>query len=228
MTSDLANLRLFQLISPTLPIGSFTYSQGIEWSVEAGWISNPENLSEWLESVLKDSLVWLELPILLRLYDACKNNDAIVFNHWSQQLLASRESKELRQEELNRARALLTVLNKLPEASSWPELREWRDALLNSQVSSFALAAKYWGIDHRQTLLGYVWSWLENAVTVAVKLIPLGQSDGQITLHSLSSLIPDAIDVAMSVDDDDIGASTPALAIASSLHEAQYTRLFRS
>jgi len=228
MNSDIANLRLYQLISPTLPIGSFTYSQGMEWSVESDWINNRETLSEWLVSVLNDSLVWLELPILLRLFDACHNNDTNSFNHWSEQLLASRESMELRQEELNRARALLSVLNKLPDASSWTELHEWGDALLNSQASSFALAAKHWGIDRRQTLIAYAWSWLENAVTVAVKLIPLGQSDGQTTLYHLSNSLPDAIDMAMSIGDDDIGASTPALAIASSLHETQYTRLFRS
>ena len=225
MQPQLTQLRLFQLISPTLPIGSFTYSQGMEWAIEKGWIKNPESLKQWIESVLTHSLAYLELPLLLRLQRASQCNDSDSFQHWSQLLLSHRETNELRQEELNRARALLAILNKL---SSWAELTEWKDALLCSQASGFALAASYWEIDERTTLNGYAWAWLENSVSVAVKLIPLGQSDGQIILHELSEKLPEITELAFTVEDDEIGASTPALAIASSLHETQYTRLFRS
>jgi len=228
MQSELASLRLFQLISPSLPVGAFTYSQGMEWAVEQGWISDPQNLSDWLETILNDSLSWLELPILIRLYHASKSKDAEKFTHWNQILLACRETRELRQEELNRARALLAVLNKLPDAAQWHELFTWREALLKTQLAGFSLSAERWQIDCRQALNAYAWSWLENAVTVAVKLIPLGQSDGQIALHQLSEKIPAAVDLAFRVKDEEIGASTVAMAIASSLHETQYTRLFRS
>lgn len=232
MPSHLSHLRLYQLISPSLPIGAFTYSQGMEWAVENGWIYDSESLSEWLETMLKDSLLWLELPILLRLYQARENNDAELFLQWSQQLYASRETAELRQEEMNRARALLSVLNKLPhtgfEQDNWPELLLWREALLKSQIAGFALAAYQWEIEKKEMITGYAWSWLENAVTVAIKLVPLGQSDGQSVLYRLAETLPQLVDDVIQVTDDEIGASTIASAIASSLHETQYTRLFRS
>ena len=225
MQSQLTQLRLFQLISPTLPIGSFTYSQGMEWAIENGWINNPIDLKHWVQSVLSNSLAYLELPILIRLHRASQSNDVDAFHYWSQLLLAHRETSELRQEELNRARALLAVLNKL---SNWPELTEWKNALLCSQASGFALAANYWGIDERTTLNGYTWAWLENGVNAAVKLVPLGQTDGQTILYQLANEIPTAIDLALKLNDEELGASTPALAIASSMHEIQYCRLFRS
>ncbi len=228
MPTELASLRLFQLISPALPIGAFTYSQGMEWAVENAWIKTPKDLSGWLYDVLQDSLVWLELPLMQRLYRAAEKDDAAAFFHWSQYLLASRETRELREEEKHRARAMLAGLEKLPDVKGWQELLTWREALLKSQAASFALAAARWKIPCQQAMQGYAWSWLENAVTVAVKLVPLGQSDGQVILHQLSEHIPPAIQAAMTVSDEDIGASTPAMAIASSLHEVQYSRLFRS
>ncbi len=227
-TKELAQLRLFQLINPSLPIGSFTYSQGMEWAVENGWVKDAQTLFAWLESVLLDSLLWLELPILSRLYDTSKKQQSELFFTWSQQLLASRETKELRQEEINRGRAVLMVLNKLPVSPAWPELLSWRPALLKTQAASFALASVKWGISQKDLLMGYAWSWLDNAITVAIKLIPLGQSDGQAALYQLSELLPELVEQVGDINDDGIGASTPALAIASSLHETQYTRLFRS
>ncbi len=227
-TNELAQLRLFQLINPSLPIGSFTYSQGMEWAVENGWITDANTLFSWLESVLFDSLACLELPILSRLYDASKEQQTEQFSAWSQQLLASRETKELRQEEINRGRAVLMVLNKLPVSPTWPELLNWRPALLKTQAASFALASVKWKIPQKDLLMGYAWSWLDNAITVAIKLIPLGQSDGQAALYQLSELLPELVEQARAINDEKIGASTPALAIASSLHETQYTRLFRS
>jgi len=226
--SDIASLRLYQLISPSLPIGSFTYSQGMEWAVENAWVNNVDSLSGWLETQMKDSLAWLELPLLLRLHGACETNDQLRFFSCSHQLYVSRETNELRQEELNRARALLMVLNKLPGSENWPQLLAWRDALLKSQIAGFSLASYQWQINKKQMLFGYTWSWLENAVTVAIKLIPLGQSDGQAVLYRLAEKIPSVVESTMLVNDEDIGASTAALAIASSLHETQYTRLFRS
>jgi len=228
MNSELSQLRLFQLISPSLPIGSFTYSQGMEWAIEAQWIKDVNSLSDWVESVLLDSLLWLEFPILKRLFIASVENNSEDFMYWSHYLFASRETTELRQEELNRARALLMVLNKMPDSNSWPELVTWRGALLKSQASNFALAAAYWGVDQKQMLMGYAWSWLENIVTVAIKLIPLGQSDGQSVMYKIAELLPEIIRQSETIVDDDIGASTTALAISSSLHETQYTRLFRS
>ncbi|VAW78771.1 Urease accessory protein UreF [hydrothermal vent metagenome] len=221
-------LRLLQLISPTLPTGAFTYSQGLEWAVECGWIRNEQDTRQWLQSVLRDSLQYLELPVLVRLYEAAEIHDTTQFTHWSHWLYASRETSELRDEEKQRARALFTVLGNLPDNDHWPELENWRQAVLTCQLSGYALAACRWHIALTDLLQGYAWSWLENAVAAAVKLVPLGQTEGQRLLYELSREIGGIIEQATTLDDNLIGAGMPALAIASSLHETQYSRLFRS
>ncbi len=225
--SSLQGLRLLQLFNPNLPDGAFTYSQGMEWAVECGWLRNEMDTRRWLQSVLRDSLQYLEVPVLIRLYEAAGNNRHDEFQYWSRWLYASRETRELRNEEKQRARALLTVLENLP-GCEWAGLENWRPALLLSQLAGFALAASHWRIDMKDLLPGYAWSWLENAVAVAVKLVPLGQTEGQRLLYELSADIGAIVEGAAMLDDDAIGASTPALAIASSLHESQYSRLFRS
>jgi len=226
--SSLSSLRLMHLISPNLPTGAFTYSQGMEWAVECGWLNNEAETKQWLSSVLTDSLQYLELPLLYRLYESVNNNSHKEFQHWSQWMYASRETYELREEEKQRARALYSLLIKLPESEQWSELNNWKDALLKSQIGGYALAASHWKIPLRDLLLGYTWSWLENAVAAAIKLVPLGQSEGQRLLYEFSEQIVNAVDQACLIDEEHIGASTPALAIASSLHESQYSRLFRS
>jgi len=226
--SSFAALRLMHLISPNLPTGAFTYSQGLEWAVECGWISNEEEAKQWLQCVLTDSLQYLELPLLFRLYQALEHNRPLEFNQWSQWMYASRETYELREEEKQRARALYSLLKKLPDSDNWTELENCKAALLKSQVAAYALAAKHWKISANDLLLGYTWSWLENAVAAAIKLVPLGQSEGQRLLYELTEDIVNTVEQASLMDDERIGASTPALAIASSLHENQYSRLFRS
>ncbi|NOZ37833.1 MAG: urease accessory protein UreF [Gammaproteobacteria bacterium] len=226
--SSLPDLRLLQLFSPNLPTGAFSYSQGMEWALECGWLKNESDTRRWLQSVLNDSLQYLELPLLLRLYEAAESNSQALFQHWSEWLYASRETRELRNEEQQRARALLSVLKKLPDSHHWCELESWQAALLASQLAGYALAASHWHIALKDLLVVYSWSWLENAVAVAVKLVPLGQTEGQRLLYEFSANIEALVERARLLEDDDIGASTAALAIASSLHETQYSRLFRS
>ncbi|MGB5598019.1 MAG: urease accessory protein UreF [Thiothrix litoralis] len=224
MSTDLALLRLLHLVSPTLPIGSFTYSQGIEWAVECGWVTCPADLRGWLESQLHGSITQIDIPVLQRLYQAVEQRDTARLAHWIDILNASRETSELLLEEKNRGRALtdLLIALEIPHAAAWKPL------LAQSQSAAFALAAVHWHIPLQDAAGGYVWSWLENLVLSAVKIIPLGQTQGQKILHQMTPLIPAAVVQGLQVADDDIGAASPALAIASSRHETQYTRLFRS
>ena len=221
---DLALLRLLQLVSPSLPVGGFTYSQGIEWAVECGWIKTATDLEAWLEDQLHSTIARLDLPVLMRLYAAAQRDDLATLQQWSSFLLACRETSELRMEERNRGRALADLLVKLELPGSAP----WKTTLADAQLAGFAFAACHWAIPLEQAALGYAWSWLENLVLAAVKLIPLGQTQGQQVLQRLSPMVPPLIPVARQLQDDEIGAANPALAIASSLHETQYTRLFRS
>lgn len=217
-------LRLMHLVSPSLPIGAFTYSAGIEWAVEAGWIRSAEDLEQWLLDQLHNGLAPLDLPIAMRMHRAAECTDLDATARWIDWLLAARETAELRQEEVNRGRALAGLLL----AWGLPNADRWRLQLARSQTAGFAFAAANWGISAEAMAAGLAWGWLENLTLAATKIIPLGQTDGQRLLHRLLLCIPEAVRQAAELDDRDIGASSPALAIASSAHEQQYTRLFRS
>jgi urease accessory protein len=213
-----------QLVSPALPIGGFTYSQGLEYAVEAGWVTDVPGLQDWLLGQIEDTVACLEVPVLARLYHACVSRDLDALEEWSHYLLASRETAELRLEEQQRARALARLLVDLGVSDA----KHWVTAMHHCQAAPYALAAVGWGIRLPEAALGYAWSWLENMVAAAIKLVPLGQTDGQRVQLALAESIPDAVKKGLALDDEQVGASAPALALASSLHETQYTRLFRS
>lgn len=215
--------RLFQLISPSLPIGSYTYSQGIEWSVEEGWITNQDELEAWLLGLLQTTQQHLELPLLIRFMQAWASADLQSLEHWNAYLLASRETAELRLEESNRARAFSQVLLGLDDSA-----QSFLPILMKTQHACFSYACQRWGISQQQACYGLAWSWLENQVLSAVKIIPLGQTAGQQVLFRLSEALPTIIHQARQLEDEELGASSMALSIASARHETQYTRLFRS
>ena len=221
--SNMALSRLFQLISPSLPIGGYTYSQGIEWAVEAGWIKTEQEVKSWLQGLLETTILYQELPLLLRLMQAWSDDDRSKVTEWNEWLMASRETHELREEEKNRARAFTKVILSLDETAEAVESH-----LKQSQLACFSYACTKWQIDQQQASYGFVWSWLENLVLSAVKIIPLGQTAGQRLIFEISESLPDIIQQASRLKDEQIGCSSMALSIASARHETQYTRLFRS
>ncbi len=223
-TEPLARLRLMQLVSPALPVGAFAYSQGLEWAVHAGWVTDEETLTDWLRGLVDRGLAFLDLPVLVRLYRACEQEDRAGFRRWAEYLLAGRETRELRDEEGARAKALTRLLVDLDVRRA----REWRRDLELCQAGAFAVAAAGWRVPVEDAGLGYAFAWLESQVAAAVKLIPLGQTAGQRAQLALAEALPEAVAFASSVADEDVGACAPAQAIASSLHETLYTRLFRS
>lgn len=227
-------LRLLQLVSPSLPVGAFAYSQGLEWAVESGWVDSESTLDGWLSDQLAHALTWVDLPLLLRMMDAASRGAEAPMSDWIDELIALRETAELRAEEASRGRALAELLHALGvldramiQRGAEPRA-DWRAILARSQLAGFAFAAAAWKIEPSDALLGYAWSWAENLTLAGLKLVPLGQTAGQRILSALAARIPAAVDHARLVADSEIGASTPALAIASSLHETQYTRLYRS
>jgi urease accessory protein len=221
---DFALLRLLQLASPALPIGSYAYSQGLEWAVGTGWVTDARSASEWLAEQLTHSFARVDLPIFARLYDSAQRGDSSAMLAWSRRLMASRESSELVADDNARGRALARLLRDLgiPEAAAWVDREDAPLAALT------ALASIAWEIPLATAAFGFTWSWLEGQVMATVKLVPLGQVAGQRMLLELSNRIPAAWSAARACNGDDIGATLPILAIASSLHETQYTRLFRS
>lgn len=224
MVTDLALLRLLQLVSPGLPIGMYCYSQGLERAVDDGWIGNASETGEWLGGLMHGCMVRIDLPVLARLYDAWECGNAERVDYWSRTLKACRETAELRAEDRHTGQALARLLDSLEIAGMQLWIRKPEATL----ATVFAFAAVNWGIPRRETAIGYLWSWLENQVLCAVKLVPLGQVAGQRLLADLAENIPALVDEALKLGVDDIGGSAFGLALASSRHEMQYSRLFRS
>jgi urease accessory protein len=224
MVTDLALLRLLQLVSPGLPIGMYSYSQGLERAVDEGWISNAGDAGVWIAGLMDTCLTRIDLPILARLYDAWNCGNLEQVDYWSRILTACRETAELRAEDRQTGQALARLLDSLAIAGMQPWIRKPEATL----ACVFAFAAVNWGIPKHETVIGYLWSWLENQVLCAVKLVPLGQVAGQRLLIDLAGKIPVLVDQALKFADDDIGGSAFGLALASSRHETQYSRLFRS
>jgi urease accessory protein len=218
-----ALLRLFHLVSPALPVGAYAYSQGLEYAVHAGWVHDEASTLDWLAGLSRSALGTLDLPLLLRLHRAWRTSDIPAVRQWTAQLIAARETAELRAEELHLGRALARVLVELEIA----EAAEWQQRA-PAFATLFSLAAVRWHIGAGDALAGYLWAWSENQVLAAVKLVPLGQSAGQRLLHRLTLAMPAIVQLAQTLADDAIGVGTVSQALASALHESQYTRLFRS
>jgi urease accessory protein len=198
--------RLLQLASPTLPVGAYSYSGGLESAIEAGLVTDAASAQRWIGDVLEHSVLRMEAPLLLRMIEQPGAQ-------WNEMFLASRETAELRAETVQMGYSLNRLLPELGIEAC--ELEE------PSFPAAYAHAVRAWGIAPRQALVAYLWAWLENQVMAAVKAVPLGQTDGQKILLALGARLQE-------VNEEEPGNFAPGLAILSSRHETQYSRLFRS
>jgi urease accessory protein len=212
--------RLLQLASPALPVGAYSYSQGLEAAIDARLVRDEPGALEWIDSVLELTIARMEAPLFLRMYAAWKTNDEPAAARWDALFLASRETAELRAETLQMGHSLARLCRELGEAfPDWDEV---------SMPAAYTWWAARCAIDPGDALVAYIWSWAENQVMAALKAVPLGQSAGQRVLYALGSRIAAVAERASRVDDDALGGFAPAFAILSSRHETQYSRLFRS
>lgn len=216
--------QLLRLASPLLPVGAYSYSQGLEWAVEEGTIRDEQTASHWIADALRFNIGSLEAPIWQRQYQAWGVGDVDAARHWNARFVAIRETAELRAETLHMGGALKLVLDATGELDT--AALEAVEAL--AFPTAFSFAAHGFGVPLREGLTGYLWAWGENQVSSAMKLVPLGQSAGQRVLARLVALLPSIVDAALQTGDGTLSNFSPALAIASSRHETQYTRLFRS
>lgn len=219
--------RLLLLASPALPVGAYSYSQGLESAVEAGVVGDRTMAQNWIGDALDNSIARVEAPIFLRLIESWRAHDYAAVARWNGLFLASRETSELRSETLQLGYSLGKLLVELEGTDE-----KTRAQLVGleevSLPTAFACAAAQWNIPTQSALVAYLWSWVENQVMAAVKLVPLGQTDGQRILWAIGEKLLMVAERARSIDDDNIGAFTPRLTILSSRHETQYSRLFRS
>lgn len=220
-----ALLRLLQLASPSLPVGAYSYSEGLEHAVESGAVVNADSLREWLEDALRHGGAYLEAALLVRAYDAWEAGDYARLRRWDAWLTAARESEEVRRQNLDMGRALLKLLAEIdPPPARIPELL----AHPCNFALAFAVAAAHWGVACDAAVAGYLQTWAANLVGAGVKLIPLGQTAGQRLLWELQPAIEEAVRNAATISDDDLAVSNWGQALASMRHETQYSRLFRS
>ena len=212
--------KLLQLASPALPVGAYSYSGGLEAAVEAGVVKDAATAERWIGDVLAHSVARMEAPILLSLFSSFVENKSSKSEEANRRFLASRETAELRAETVQMGYSLNRLLKDLGvgevpvEEPSFP--------------AAFAFAAAHWKIEPEAALQAYLWAWVENQVMAAVKAVPLGQTDGQKILLSLGNLLPSLAEKAKAIREDDLGNFAPGLAMLSSKHETQYSRLFRS
>jgi urease accessory protein len=207
--------RLLQLASPTLPVGAYSYSQGLEAAIEAGIVTDAASAERWIGDVLQYSVASLEAPLLYRMMSEPESAPAL-----NAFFLATRETAELRAETAQMGHSLESLLLDLGKHKL--EIEEI------AFPTAFASAAVYWKLEPREALVAYLWAWLENQVMAAVKAVPLGQTAGQKMLLSLGARLEAAAGEAMSMREEQWSNFTPGLALLSSRHETQYSRLFRS
>lgn len=221
-TTDISLLRLLQLSSVGLPVGGFAFSQGMEYVIDQGWVKNKAEVSDWIGLQLQQSVARIDLPVLQRCMAAAKQNDTERLLELNDLILACRETKELRLNDTAMGEALFRLMGSLQIDTPFKRLDEM------SFVTLFAIAASHWSLKADLASLGFAWSWLENQVAAATKLVPLGQTQAQELLGELQTDIRQAIAMSLTIEEDRIGAGLPAIAIASAQHETQYSRLFRS
>ena len=216
--------RLLQLCSPTLPVGAYAYSQGLESAVERGWVRDETSAGDWIFGLLDHNFRRLDLPVFARLYRAWRDADARALQRWNARLYASREAGELQREDRQLGAALARLLADL----GLDEAAPWRNAPRACFATLFALAATRWEIPLLEAATGYAWTWTENQVIAATRLIPLGQTASQRLLSAAGPAVATVVAKGLALSDEDIGASALGLALAGAFHETQYSRLYRS
>ena len=251
MSLDLQVLQLLRLVSPALPVGAFAYSQGLEGAIEQAWIKDEQDSLEWISNVLQNSISSLDLPALywqmqhIQLGNEDPDKGISEFIAFNDYIYAYRETSEFRLESHQMGQALLRLLrdttHTTTQAMTQTTTPDFVDKNVHSLlyesefehidwVSAFAIAASSVKLNTQQAMLGYAWAWCETQVAAAIKLVPLGQTQGQKMLITLIEIIAQVIDQRLNTmpKKEEIGAISPNLAIISSLHETQYSRLFRS
>jgi len=218
---------LLRLASPQLPIGGYSYSQGLEMAVEQALVNDTCSAGRWIGDQLLLNLSRFEAPLLLAHCTAAAEEDWAQLLQLSQEHRASRETRELFQESRQMGYSLHQLLSGLPELDA--PARQFLQLLPEPHLAlGWALAARAWGISPQDALAAWLWSWLENQLAVLMKTLPLGQQAAQRLTSELLPLLQQAQQQATDIEPTHYGSAAFGLSLASMAHERQYSRLFRS
>ena len=227
-----ALLRLLHLASPSLPVGAYSYSQGLESAIDAGIVKNEAGALAWIADTLQLSVARLEAPVFCRLHAAWASGNLDAARHWSEFFLASRDSAEFRAETVQMGYSLAKLLAELlPEHALAPTLAAASHSNTRQDLpypTAMAAATVMLETPLEAALHAYLFSWVENQVLAALKGVPLGQMAGQRMLLKLEDAVVEAARIALLLEDDDISNWTPGLSLLSMQHETLYSRIFRS
>ena len=219
-------IQLIWLASPALPVGGFSYSEGLEAAIERAGVATESIASDWLEDQLHLTLARGDLAAIAQAIPAWRQAELQRIKQLNDWVLQTRETSELRAQTEQMGRSLVQWLSNHDGTN--PQHLQTCAKLPPTYPIAFALAASQTGAGVRDCLLAFVFGWAENMVQAALKAVPLGQSSGQRILARLSRVIPLAVEAAIDLPDGERQAFSPMLAILSSQHETQYSRLFRS
>jgi urease accessory protein len=221
-----ALIQLIWLASPALPIGGFSYSEGLEAAIDHGWVHDEHSAADWLIEQLHLTQSRGDMAVLGQMIAAWQGQDHARLEALSQWVHATRESAELRLQSEQMGRSMLEWLRNQEalDANTIAMCNRW----VPTYPLMFALALSRTGAPLEQCLQAYAFGWAENMVQAAIKSVPLGQNSGQRILTKIAQHIASAVIHALQVTDDTRQAFSPMLAILSAKHETQYSRLFRS
>ena len=228
--SPLALLRLQSWLSPAFPTGAYSYSHGLEWAVEAGYIKDRESLVDWLEADLRHGSGRNEVIFFSEAWRCTTQENRARLVEIAELAAAFRSTSEFALESSQQASACSTTLRHV-----WPNhLLDWLSETLAGIHVQHAIAvvlgirSASQGVPLALALPAFLQSYTANLVTAAVRLIPLGQTDGQLAIAALEDAVLAACAHATNSTIDDLGSAAFMVDLASMAHETQYTRLFRS
>ena len=219
-------MRLQSWLSPAFPIGSFSYSHGLEYAVEAELLHDRGSLINWLEADLRHGTGRSE-AIFFTLAATLDDGN---FLELAELAAASISTSELARESLSQGEFfLLTALRAWPNAALRARLELLRKTDIAPTLAvATAMTCTAHGIDTNAALHLYLQAWLANLINAAVRLIPLGQTDGQMAQAELEDAVVATAMAARTLGIEDLGSAAAMVEWASMQHKIQYTRLFRS
>lgn len=217
--------RLLSWLSPSYPIGAYTYSQGVEFAVEAGLISDKVSCCEWLSDILRYGTGHSDAVLLAATYSAA--DDPAAMRHLAETASVFVPTKEIALENQAQGAAFTEITAKTWPCTALDELRQCWDGPLAYPVVVGAVAAGH-GIPRDAVITGYLHALAANLVSAAVRLVPLGQTDGQAILAALEADVATVAESANNSKLEDLSSATLMVDWTSMQHETQYTRLFRS
>jgi urease accessory protein len=225
-----ALLRLISWLSPAFPTGSYSYSHGLEWAVEAGHVHDRNSLVDWLEADLRFGSGQNEVIFFSEAWRCAMDNDREALFGIAELAAAFRGTAEFALESSQQAAACLTTLRRV-----WPDdVLDWLSEILYEREVQPTLAvvvgirSARQGIPIGMALPGFLQSYVANFVMAGIRLIPLGQTDGQLAIAKLENTVLIASAQGKGATINDLGSAAFMVDLASIEHETQYTRLFRS